>query len=84
VPPQGQSSYKEAVSKLETIVEELKTLPPDRLDSAADYIHRLKTISRDERTAILERTAGSLTAEEGDELARIIEEGCERIDERDW
>jgi hypothetical protein len=84
VPPQGQSSYKEAVSKLETIVEELKTLPPDRLDSAADYIHRLKTISRDERTAILERTAGSLTAEEGNELARIIEEGFERIDERDW
>ena len=72
------------MSKLETIVEELKTLPPDRLDSAADYIHRLKTISRDERTAIIERTAGSLTAEEGDELARIIEEGCERIDERDW
>jgi len=58
-------------------------LPPDRLDSAADYIHRLKTISRAERTAIIERTAGSLAPEEGDELARIIEEGCERIDERD-
>jgi hypothetical protein len=80
----SQSSFKEAVSKLETIVEELKALPPDRLDSAADYIHRLKTISSAERTAILQRTAGSLTPEEGDELARIIEEGCERIDERDW
>lgn len=72
------------MSKLETIVEELKTLPPDRLDSAADYIHRLTTISRAEKTAILKRTSGSLTPEEGDELARIIEEGCERIDERDW
>jgi hypothetical protein len=72
------------VSKLETIVEELKTLPPDRLDSVADYIHRLKTITSAERMAIIKRTSGSLTPEEGDELARTIEEGCERIDERDW
>jgi hypothetical protein len=72
------------VSKLEAIVEDLKMLPPDRLDSAADYIHRLKTISSSERMAIIERTAGSLTPEEGDELARIIEDGCEKIDERDW
>ena len=72
------------MSKLETIVEELKTLPPDRLDSAADYIHKLKTISRAERIAIIKRTAGSLTKEEGDELARIIDEGCEQVDGRDW
>lgn len=72
------------MSKLQAIVEELKALPPDRLDSAADYIHRLKTISSAERTAIIERTAGSLSPEEGDELARIIEEGCEQIGERDW
>jgi hypothetical protein len=31
------------VSKLEAIVEELKTLPPQRLEQAADYIHRLHT-----------------------------------------
>jgi hypothetical protein len=68
------------VSKLEAIVEDLKMLPPDRLESAADYIHRLKTISSSERMAIIERTAGSLTPEEGDELASIIEEGCEKID----
>jgi hypothetical protein len=72
------------VSKLEAIVEELKTLPPNRLESAADYIHKLKTISDAERIAIIDRTSGSLTPEEGDELARIIEEGCEQIDERDW
>jgi hypothetical protein len=72
------------VSKLEAIVEELKTLPPNRLESAADYIHKLKMISDAERIAIIDRTSGSLTPEEGDELARIIEEGCEQIDERDW
>jgi len=73
-----------AVSKLEAIFEDLKTLPPGQLDSAADYIHRLKTISGAERAAIIERTAGSLTPEEGEELARIIEAGCEQIDECDW
>jgi hypothetical protein len=72
------------VSKLEAIVEDLKGLPPDQLDRAADYIHKLKTISHAERVAIIDQTSGSLTKEEGDELARTIEEGCERIDERDW
>jgi hypothetical protein len=71
------------VSKLEAIVEDLKTLPPDRLDSAADYIRKLKTISQSERAVIIDRTSGSLTKEEGDELARTIEEGCEQDDERD-
>jgi hypothetical protein len=72
------------VSTLESIVEDLKALPPNRLESAADYIHKLRTISDSERSAIIDRTAGSLTAEEGDEFARIIEEGCERVDEHDW
>jgi hypothetical protein len=72
------------VSKLEAIVEDLRRLPPDRLDSAADYIHRLNTISNAERVAIIDRTSGSLTTEEGDEFARTIEEGCEQVDDREW
>ncbi len=50
-----------AVSKLEAIVEDLKMLPADRFDSAAD--------------------SGFA---DGDELTCIIEEGCEKIDERHW
>ncbi|HLJ28153.1 MAG TPA: hypothetical protein VKY85_15685 [Candidatus Angelobacter sp.] len=72
------------MSNLEFILENLKTLPPNRLESAADYIHKLRTISDAERDAIIDRTAGSLTVEEGDELARIIEEGCEQIEEHNW
>jgi len=72
------------MAKLQDIVEELKTLPPERLERAAEYIHRLNFASRQERKAALKRTAGSLTNEEADELARIIEEGCEQVDERDW
>ena len=41
-----------------------------------------KTISDIERAAIINKVAGSLSSEEGDELARIIEETCERVDER--
>lgn len=34
--------YIFAMSKLETIVEELKSLPPTKLAVAAEYVHRLK------------------------------------------
>ena len=71
------------MSTIDSIVEELKTLPPDRLQTAADYIHRLHTGSRLERKAALRRTAGSLTDEEADELFRIIDKSCERVDKRD-
>jgi len=51
---------------------------------AADFVHRLKRISDEERQAVFTRTAGVLSAEEADELERVIEEGCERIDEPGW
>jgi hypothetical protein len=76
--------YLEVVSPLENIVEDLKSLPPARLEVAADFVHRLKRISEDERQAILTRTAGALSREEADELERVIEEGCEKIDEHGW
>ena len=72
------------VSPLENILEDLKALPPARLEVAADIVHRLKRISEEERQAILTRTAGALSAEEADELNRSIEEGCERIEESGW
>jgi hypothetical protein len=72
------------VSPLENIVEDLKTLPPARLEVAADFVHRLKRISEEERQAILIRTAGVLSPEEADELERAIEDGCESVDEHGW
>lgn len=69
---------------LETIVEDLKSLPPRKLELAADYVRRLKTMSQEERKAILTRTGGSLSREEAAEIEKAIEEGCERVDERDW
>jgi hypothetical protein len=76
--------YLEVVSRLEAIVEDLKSLPPEKLEAAADFVHRLKLIGEEHRQAILARTAGALSPEEADELNRVIEEGCERIDESGW
>ena len=72
------------MSPLDNILEDLKSLPPERLEVAADFVHRLKRISEEERQAILTRTAGALSPEEAGELERVIEEGCEKIDEPGW
>lgn len=72
------------MSSIESIVEDLKALPPARLEVAADFVQRLKRIGEDERLAILTRTARALSAEEADELERVIEEGCEKVDEQGW
>ncbi len=76
--------YLENMSRFEAIVEDLKSLPPDKLETAADFIRRLKPSSPEEREAILARTFGSLSKEDADAMQKAIEEGCERIDERDW
>ncbi len=76
--------YLEAVSPLDSIVEDLRSLPPDRLEMAASFIRRLKPISQAERDAALSRTFGCLSPEEADEMERVIEEGCEQINERAW
>ena len=76
--------YREVVSPLENIVEDLKSLPPDRLEMAASFIRRLKPINQAERQAALARTFGCLSPQEADEMERVIEEGCEQINERGW
>jgi hypothetical protein len=72
------------MSTLEAIVEDLRTLPPPKLEEAAALIHGLREVARDERRAALERSATILTDAEGAELERVIKEGCEKIDARDW
>ena len=57
------------MSELELIVEELKTLPPERLHDAAGYIHGLSEKGR----AALDRAYGCLTGDEARELEEAIE-----------
>lgn len=72
------------MSRFETIVEDLRSLPPDKLEVAGDFIRRLKPVSQEEREAILARTFGSLSQEDADAMQKAIEEGCEKIDEQGW
>ncbi len=72
-----------SMGSFEEAVVELRSLPPTRQAQAFSYIHRLAKISDTERRAAFQKTGGSLTAEEADELKRIIQEGCEKID-GDW
>jgi hypothetical protein len=72
------------MSALESIVEELKTLPPKKLAVAADYIHQLKSSTDAERHRALDRAYGCLTEEEADSMEKAIETSCERIDASQW
>ncbi len=76
--------YIEIVSRLDAIVENLKALPADKLEEAADFIRRLRPVSREEREAVLARVFGSLSQEDADAMLKAIEEGCERIDDQRW
>ena len=69
---------------MDTIVKDLKALPPDRLERAADYIHRLRIVRKTERNALLRGMAGIWEGSLGDDFARDVEAGCEHVDERDW
>ena len=72
------------MSTPETIVADLRTLPPPKLEEAAAFIHGLRETARSERQAALERSATILTDAEGAELERVSEEGCGKIEARDW
>jgi hypothetical protein len=72
------------MSTLEIIVEELKTLPPPKLEEAAALIHGLREKSREDQLAILRETAGAWSGPDGEAIEKAIEDGCERVDPRDW
>ena len=72
------------MTTLEMVIDELKSLPTEKLDRAAEYVHSLSRTKRAARLAALRASAGSLTDEEADELTKAIDEGCERVHERDW
>jgi hypothetical protein len=72
------------MSTLEIIVEELKSLPPPKLEEAAMLIHGLREKARGARVAALKRSATILSDAEGAELERAIADGCETIDAHAW
>ena len=72
------------MSTLEATVEELKSLPPAKLQEAACYIHNLKVAGTELGRLALERAFGCLTPSEAEEMERAIASNCERIDAGGW
>lgn len=68
------------MSQIEIVVEELKQLPPAKLQDVADLVHRLHESPRNERRRALAETAGCMTPAEADAFQQSIDEACERID----
>ncbi len=60
------------MTDLNSIVEDLRALPAEKLVEAAAYIQQLKTAAGADRKAALDRAYGSLTEAESTQLAAAI------------
>jgi hypothetical protein len=72
------------MSRLEAIMADLSSLPPEKLELAADFVHHLKQGDHAQRRRALDRAFGCLSEAEADEMERAISENCERIDAGQW
>ena len=73
-----------AMSVIESIVRDLKELPPPKLVEVARYVHALNPKSHERRRAALQATAGCLTAEEGADFERAVQGEADRINGDSW
>jgi hypothetical protein len=64
-------------------IDELRRMPADRLEEAADYIHTLLEERRVRRERMIDETSGSLAGGEGEALEAALAE-CNQIDENAW
>jgi hypothetical protein len=64
-------------------IDQLRRLPADRLEEAADYIHSLLEERRVRRERMMDATSGSLAGGEGEALEAALAE-CRQIDENAW
>jgi len=64
-------------------IDELRRLPADWLEEAADYIHTLLKERRARRERMIDETSGCLAGGEGEALEAALAE-CSTIDENTW
>jgi len=72
------------MNAVETIVEDLKTLPPEKVDDAAWFVHALVVDTTSAREMALKRTATALSTGDVDEMEKAIAETCEEVDDHAW
>ena len=66
----------------DAILELLKTLPPEMIGEARDFIELLSQRSRKKRD--FSKLCGTLSDEDAEAMTKAIEEGCERINYEQW
>ncbi|GBD40003.1 hypothetical protein HRbin37_02289 [bacterium HR37] len=66
----------------EEILELLKTLPPEKISEARDFIELLSQKSRKEKD--FSKLCGTLSNEDAEAMMKAIEDGCENINYEEW
>ena len=66
----------------DAILELLKTLPPEMIGEARDFIELLSQRSRKKRD--FSKLCGTLSDEDAEAMTKAIEEGCEKINYEQW
>jgi hypothetical protein len=64
------------------ILELLKTLPPEMIGEARDFIEFLSQRSRKKRD--FSKLCGTLSDQDAEAMTKAIEEGCEKINYEQW
>lgn len=73
-----------AMTVIESIVQDLRELPPPKLVKVARYVHGLNPKSKERRRAALLATAGCMAGEEGEDFERAVKAEADRIDGDSW
>ncbi len=62
------------MSTIETIVEDLRYLPKEHFDAAAEVIHKIREDYLTERNRIVDETAGCMSKEQADVFREALQE----------
>ena len=69
---------------IESIVRDLRELPPPKLVEVAHYVHGLNPKNHERRRAALLATAGCMLGEDGEDFERAVKAEADRIDGDSW
>ena len=69
---------------IDSIVLDLRHLPPPKMVEVARYVHRLNPKSHKRRHAALLATAGCMAGEDGEDFERAVKVESDRIDDDSW
>jgi hypothetical protein len=67
------------MSVIESIVRDLRDLPPPKLMEVARYVHGLNPKGHERRRAALLATAGCMSGAEGEDFERGVKAEADRI-----